>query len=237
MKIKLLGTSDGYPTKERKCSCSVITINGKHYIIDAGLSLYTELIQNDYMPEDVKGIFITHMHGDHASGLVEYVDFMVWGRRKTNPAIFVPTIQGKLAIETLAYAMDGGREVNLNTYKEGVVFEDENIKVTAFRTTHGPATFGFFVEGDGKKVYFTGDLAGDLHDLPELVFSENLDLVICESAHNCLPKVADKFNAMTTKQVVINHLAAGHSFGEFEECKPMINKTFTMAFDGMEINL
>lgn len=237
MKIKLIGTSHGFPEKDRFCSCSVVTVNGCHYVVDAGVSLYSMLLHNDYVCEDVKGVFITHMHGDHASGLVEMVNLMSWGKREVRPEIFVPTVAGKLAIQMLSDAMDYAREVEMKVYSDGVVFEDENVKVTAYRTGHGVATFGFLIEAEGKRVYFSGDMKSDISDMPEFVYNEKTNLVICESAHNCMPKIADKFNAMKTDRIVINHIAPKHSIAEFEEAKPLVNKPFDLASDGMEIEI
>lgn len=237
MKIQLLGTSHGLPEKDRFCSCSVVTVNGKHYVIDAGISLYSALIHNDCNPEDVSGIFITHMHGDHSSGLVEYVDLMSWTKKDLKAEIFVPTLLGKLAVETLAYAMDLAREVDLKVYTEGLVFKDENVTVTAFKTKHNAASHGFLLEAEGKRVYFTGDMVKDISDCPEFVYNENTDLIICESAHNRLPDISEKLNSMKTKKIIINHIAPRHSISEFDECKPLMNKPFELAFDGMTVNI
>ena len=234
MKITFIGTSDGYPEADRYCSCTVVTVNGKHYVIDAGVSLYSALLHSGLQPRDTAAIFITHMHGDHASGLVEFVDLMAWGNRdKLNTDIFVPTVRGKTALLSLAYAMDEAREVEINVYKEGKVFEDENVCVTAYRTGHGAATFGFLVEAEGRSVYFTGDMRGDIIDMPEFVYNETTDLIICESAHNRLHLIADKLNAMQTDKIIINHVASGHSVDDFTQCAPLMSKPFVMAFDGM----
>lgn len=237
MKIKLIGTSHGYPEKDRYCSCNVITVNNRNYVIDAGISLYSALLHNDYSPLDTDAIFITHMHGDHASGLIEYVDLMTWGRNVPSTGIYLPTVQGKLAILALAQAMDPGREVEIKVYSEGLVYADDNIRVTAYRTNHGPATFGFLVEGEGKRVYFSGDMSRDISDMPEFVYAEKTDLVICECAHNCMPAIADKFNAMKTGRIIMNHIAPSHSIKEFEEAKPLVAKPFDLAYDGMTIEL
>lgn len=238
MKIHFLGTSDGYPEQDRYCSCTVVTVGDKLYVIDAGLALYSALMHNGYAPKDVAGIFITHMHGDHASGLVEFTDLMTWGNRDIlDPNIFVPTVQGKNAILGLTYAMDYSREVEIKVYGKGEIFNDGNVKVTAYKTEHGSACYGFLLEAEGKRVYFTGDMRGDIEDMPAFVYEENTDLIICESAHNCLPKIADKLNAMKTGKIIINHIASGHSVKEFNECKPMINKPFELAYDRMSIEL
>ena len=235
MKISFLGTSDGYPEKDRYCSCTVVTVGGKHYVIDAGLALYSALMHNDMHPKDVAAIFITHMHGDHASGLPEFVDLMVWGGRdKLEPAIYMPTVQGKIGLLAFVESMDSGREPEITVYREGHVFEDENVKVTAFRTAHTNASFGFLFEAEGKKIYFSGDFAGDFHDLPDFLFSDYTDLVVCESAHNVLYEHADKLNNFRTDKIIINHIAIGHSKSDFDTCKPLIkDKEFVFSFDGM----
>lgn len=234
MKITFLGTSDGYPEEERFCSCSVVTVNGKHYVIDAGVSLCSTLVKNKFNPGDVGAVFITHMHADHSSGLVEFIHYMSWGGRYgIDAGVFVPTHVGKHALLSLTYAMDPGRDVDLTVYKEGKVFEDENVRVTAFRTMHNEASFGFLIEAEGKKVYFSGDMRSDISDMPDFVYNDKTDLIVCESAHNRLPLISDKLNAMKTGKIVINHISSKHSQDDFNECRPLINKPFILAYDGM----
>lgn len=35
--------------------------------------------------EDIKGIFITHMHGDHTNGLISFVDLISWYFKTAGP--------------------------------------------------------------------------------------------------------------------------------------------------------
>ena len=35
--------------------------------------------------EDVKGIFITHVHGDHTNGLISFVDLISWYFKTADP--------------------------------------------------------------------------------------------------------------------------------------------------------
>ena len=76
MRITFLGTSDGYPEKERYCSCTVVTVGGKHYVIDAGVSLVSAMLKNDLDPASAAGVFITHMHGENSkSSSMAYTSF------------------------------------------------------------------------------------------------------------------------------------------------------------------
>ena len=62
MKITFVGTSHGIAEKDRYCSCTVVTVKGKHYVIDAGAPIYDLLQRYGFRFEDVAGIFITHTH-------------------------------------------------------------------------------------------------------------------------------------------------------------------------------
>ena len=45
MKLTFLGTSHGVPEKHRKCTSVLLTVQGKHYIFDAGVPQYTAVKQ------------------------------------------------------------------------------------------------------------------------------------------------------------------------------------------------
>ena len=237
MQIKFLGTSDGYPEKERYCSCTVLTVSGRHYVIDAGCSLVSEMLKNDLHPADTAGVFITHMHGDHTNGLIEYVNLAIWASRyRLKGPVYLPTEEGRSALLALARAMDTQKyDIPMHVFTEGPVFEDENVRITAHRTRHTEASFGFLVEAEGKRVYFSGDMLKDISDCPDFVYELPTDLIVCECAHNCLPRIADKLNAMQTQRLIINHIAKPHSESEFAEAKPLINKPIELAYDGMSV--
>ena len=237
MHIQFIGTSDGYPTAERYCSCTVVTVKGCHYVIDAGISLYSMLLKYKMNPSDTRAIFITHMHGDHTNGLIEYANMMTWGSGKNlNTRIFMPTKIGKIALQNMIQAQDFGREIPIDVFSEGPIYEDENVKVTAFRTRHNDNSFGFLIEGEGKRVYFTGDMSSTISEMPEFLKTEKTDAVICESAHNKLYECTDILNSLNTDKIIINHIAQKHSLDDFEKAKPVIRNNFILAFDGMEIS-
>ena len=70
MQITFLGASHGVPEANRRCSCTLIETNGRYYFIDMGVNAIDALRTRGIEVEDVKGIFITHMHGDHTNGLI-----------------------------------------------------------------------------------------------------------------------------------------------------------------------
>ena len=71
MDLLFLGTSAGVPTKARNVSATaVIEASGSHwYLVDCGEGTQHRLLHTPLSIRDLRGIFITHVHGDHCFGL------------------------------------------------------------------------------------------------------------------------------------------------------------------------
>lgn len=71
MDLQFLGTSSGVPTKARNVSATaVIEASGKSwYLVDCGEGTQHQLLHTPLSMRDLRGIFITHVHGDHCYGL------------------------------------------------------------------------------------------------------------------------------------------------------------------------
>lgn len=71
MDLLFLGTCAGVPTKGRNVSATaVIEASGKHwYLVDCGEGTQHQLLHTSLSMRELRGIFITHVHGDHCFGL------------------------------------------------------------------------------------------------------------------------------------------------------------------------
>lgn len=209
MKLYFLGTSHGVPEKDRFCSGTLIETGDKYYIIDCGFPVINQLKKNDLDINRVAGVFITHMHADHTMGLPHYMDLLKWYYKESDPEFYLAEEEGIAAYDAFLNYVVGGRALKCDFVKEGVFFEDENVRITAFATRHCQPrpSFAFLVEAEGKRVFFTGDLKGDLSDMPEFARTEHTDALICEAAHNRLNKVADQLYALPTDMLIINHIS------------------------------
>ena len=71
MDLQVLGTSAGVPTKARNVTgTAVIEATGSHwYLIDCGEATQHQLLHTSLSMHDLRGVFITHVHGDHCFGL------------------------------------------------------------------------------------------------------------------------------------------------------------------------
>jgi len=102
---------------------------------------------------------------------------------------------------------------DLKQYEEGLVYEDELIRVTAFKTKHLDRSYGFLIEAEGKRVVFSGDLASDLSDYPKVLTEEDNDVAIVEAAHPRLnkPENIAILEKTRTRHYLINHYSSARN--------------------------
>ena len=82
-----LGTAAG-PTlrPDRAQSSNLLTVNGMHYVIDAGDGVARRLAQAGVDVQEIGLIFITHHHDDHTAGLGTLMS-LAWFRQRTKPIL------------------------------------------------------------------------------------------------------------------------------------------------------
>lgn len=245
MKITFVGTSHGIAEKDRFCSCTVVTVKGKHYVIDAGAPIYDLLQRYGFKFEDVAGIFITHTHSDHMIGLLGLFDalntFNEFSHIKINA--YTPDLDRYNKIkEYFNYYPDYNR-LTFNKYENGLFFDDGNVKIYSIPTKHIEGSHSFILEAEGKKIGFSGDLHYELIDYPaKFTGEEKLDLVVMEAAHQTYSEnyVYEILSKTNTKKMIINHiytvrnpLEVMSKFGE----KVSDKFDFLVSYDGLVIDL
>lgn len=245
MELTFLGTSHGKPEKDRYHTCTLLTVQGKHYLIDAGAPVFDLFERNGLQFSDIAGCFITHSHIDHIAGLPVLASSLSSPRRYFDVGfpVLVPDIEHYLAMFEF---WSGKRELfgrlDFKQYGDGSIFADERIRVTAIPTGHYPGSHAFLIEAEGKRILFTGDLLKDLSDYPTEITeaTEPLDLVVTEAAHQIYaePYVAAVLQKSRTRQMLIHHVA------EHRNPPNVIRATLRalpfsadIAYDGMKISL
>ena len=245
MKITFLGTSHGKPEKNRFCTSTVITVAGKHYIIDAGAPIMDLLQRYEFAFEDIAGIFITHTHLDHIAGLPLFTQAMNSPLRYFDISIpaFIPEAERCHEMFRFIYgAPEFKGRVHYQVYEEGRIFEDEHVRITSIRTQHNECSYAFVIEAEGKRVVFTGDLRKDLSDYPAVILESEkpLDLVVMEAAHQLYDQdyVGNVLKNSRTQRMLIHHVAEHRNP---LSCIQSTIEKFTfpaeVAYDGMTVEL
>lgn len=247
MKITFFGTSHGKPEPHRRCSCTMITLeNGNRYFVDMGSSPIDDMVSRGIPLNSVKAVWITHMHGDHTNGLLQLIELSEWAFPDTVSTVLLPEQSGidALLAWNAATREDGGSpdRIVFGTIHEGVTYEDDSLRVTAFVTHHclPLASYAFLVEGDGKRVLFTGDLNGanPEKDFPVQCAQEQpLDLAICEAVHFDPMRYIPIFRACQLRRVILNHYASYRLSSICELIKAAAPLRVSLATDDLEVTV
>jgi len=248
MRIIFAGSSHGYPEPNRRCSSILLEVNKTYYFIDMGSHSVETLANLGIHPDKVKACFVTHMHGDHTNGIIPFVDLCSWKYTNANPGFYLPGDTEK-SVNAIKSWIDCNnvkmRELNFGRVDDNFVYEDENIRISAFRTMHIAESFSYILEAEGKRVYFSGDLAhpsklnNPTQDMPVEEFDKGLDLAVLEFAHFNAP---DKYYELlkdrkNIKKVCLNHYATERMASGFELIKMLPEQKIVFATDGLEFDL
>ncbi len=178
--IVFLGTGTPVPSPERQGPSLAIIVNGRPYLVDAGVGVVRQA-NAAYLAGigalKVDGLtlaFITHLHSDHTMGLPDLI-FTPWDAgKKIVPLELYGSTGVKAMADNLLKAWEQdiqirihgleaedptGYKVNAHEIKPGLVYQDANVKVTAFPVEHGnwQEAYGYRFETPNKTIVISGD--------------------------------------------------------------------------------
>lgn len=212
MKIDFLGTSHGVPAPDRYCQSILVEIGERGYLIDAGAPVTDLLTRRGIDFARIKGVFITHMHGDHVNGLVHFLNLSSWYYKDVDLDVYLPdpaaVEQYQALLQMLHHRpIDFGR-IRLHAYTAGAVFDDGVLSVKAIPTAHleNGLAYGFLLRGEGHSIRITGDMQKSLEDFPVWDPQEKVELLITECAH-CKPEVLlERIEAYPAPRAAVTHV-------------------------------
>lgn len=183
-KVVMLGTGNPQPDPNRRGPGVAIVVNEQPYIVDAGEGIWRASGAASLRfggsiaglaPTNLSRLFITHLHSDHTVGLPGLIllpwiegridPLLVWGPPGTEDMVenILAAYSSDTAIRRFGplQANDSGwRAVGHDVPESGLVYEDENVKVEAYRVVHGTISvaFAFRFTTPDKVVVVSGDV-------------------------------------------------------------------------------
>jgi len=175
LKVILLGTMGGPSFSADRLGIGTLIVAGPEVLLfDAGRGVTTGLSRANVNPADVTKVFLTCLHSDHVISLPELLLFpwasqgravplRVWG--PTGTRAMMQHLQEAFSFDIHIrrdvdekFPADGIKAVATDI-REGVVYQQNNVKVIAFLVDHAPVVpaFGYRIEYQGHSVVLSGD--------------------------------------------------------------------------------
>lgn len=255
MRIVLLGTGAALADPDRCQSSILVTLDsGRNFLFDCGEGATRQMVKANVDPADVDWVFLTHLHHDHICGFPFFAisgwifdrrgPIRVLGPRGTRHFVDSLFENGAFRVDFLARSAYPLRQRNLEAMRPevrevqpGVVWQDDDIKVTAAWVEHIPREicecFGVRIEAAGKVLAFSGDtapceamveLARDadllIHEctFPEAFIEHRRKSGVGTFAHTSPTELG-----LIARRAGVKSLVATH-FGHFDSLSPVIKR-------------
>lgn len=197
LKVTLLGTGSPIPVMERFGPSALVEAGSEKVLVDCGRGASLRLWQLHTPLGAVTAVFLTHLHSDHIVGIPDLWltgwlpppfghrtgALQMWGPVGTKD--LMANLQKAFAADIRFRTADGippqGVAILAHDIAQGVVYEKNGVKITAFEVDHATArpAFGYRIEYGGRSVVFSGDTRVSENLIR---FSKGADLLVHEVA-------------------------------------------------------
>lgn len=247
MKLTVVGSGDAFGSGGRLQTCYHVASPDEEFLIDCGATAIIGLQRLGLDPDRISTIFISHLHGDHFSGLVWFLLHAHYITKRTRPL----TITGPAGIaERFAAAADalfpGTSAIERRFEMQFIEYADKtplsvgSVQVTPFEVRHpsGAPPYALRLECAGKTLSFSGDTMWVDNLLPA---ANEADLFIAEcfsfdelpGYHMNWQVIARNLAALSAKRVMLTHMNADMLARSVEIDDPRV----IVAEDGLAIDI
>jgi ribonuclease Z len=173
MRVTLLGTGTPFPNTKRFGSAILVEVAGKKLLFDCGRGVVIRLTQGGASPNEIDGLFLTHLHSDHVVGIPD-LWLPGWFLGRSRPLrIWGPAGTSSMVKHLArAFAFDSrirqaapdplpakGVEIDAKEIEQGETYNDGLARVSAFLVDHGTVkpAFGYRIDSADHSVVISGD--------------------------------------------------------------------------------
>ena len=204
------GSRSPLPSPGRAETCILISAGEDLFVVDVGDGSNDNLRSWNINFRNIEAVLITHLHSDHIADLPGlHQNAWVVGERSSKLKVFGPegVDQFTQGIE-MAYAHDyvfrnehhgdaiaslefAGFDTSVIDLNNPVIFDNGELKITAFRVVHEPIepALGFKFEYKGRSIVITGDTS---YTQSVIDNSMNADVLFHEAQANHMLAIMEK---------------------------------------------
>ncbi len=147
MKLQFLGTGAGVPSRGRNVTSIILNMMNERksiWMFDCGEATQHQILQTTIKPRRIEKIFITHLHGDHIFGLPGLLSSRSFQGGSEKVTLYGPKgIRSFLEVTLAVSASRLQYPLEIVEIEEGLIFEDNQVKVETRLLDHGIPSFGF----------------------------------------------------------------------------------------------
>lgn len=247
MKLTVVGSGDAFGSGGRLQTCYHVAAPEEEFLIDCGATAIIGMQRLGLDPDRVGTIFISHLHGDHFSGLVWLLLHAHYISKRTKPL----TITGPVGIaERFARAADalfpGSSTIERRFEMRFLEYADKtplvvgSVQVTPFEVRHpsGAPPYALRLECAGKVLSFSGDTMWVDNLVPA---ADGADLFIAEcfsfdelpGYHMNWQVITRNLPSLNAKRVMLTHMNTGMlaRAGEIDDPRVIV------AEDGLSLDI
>jgi ribonuclease Z len=235
-RVTLLGTGVPTPRADRFGPSTLIEAGSRKLLIDAGRGTTIRLNQIGVPMGEIDVLLLTHYHSDHTSGIP---DLWLTGwlqshfARRTTPFHVIGPTGARTLMSGLEMAYRRDIEIRLADEQlppegvaviveefdqDGVVFDQDGVRVLAFEVDHGAAitpAYGYRVEYDGRVAVISGDTR---YNENVIRYGEGADLLI----HEVAIVRPELMSVPFTQRIMAHHTTAREAGMVFSRTRPKL---------------
>lgn len=164
--ITFLGSGDAFGSGGRLQTCILVDRGEDKFLLDCGASSQIAMRKYQINPNEISTIFISHLHGDHFSGIPFFILDAQMISKRTAPLTIVGPIGIKQRILNAMEVLFPGSSkteqkftVTIRELKAGGSDDINSLHITSYPVSHpsGSPSTALRVEAAGKVIAYTGD--------------------------------------------------------------------------------
>jgi ribonuclease BN (tRNA processing enzyme) len=251
MKLTILGSGTGIPTKERSAAGYVITINEKNYVFDSGPGTIRRLCEAGIDPVSINHFFYTHLHLDHIADLfpILFANKNVFRNRSRAPIHLYGPKGFRNFYLTMAQAVEN--QILADNYRIYLrELSDERLEfsgwhITTCHVNHSKHSLAYRIDvANGGSLVYSGDtdVSENLIKLAHQCHVFILDCAFAEGLKkkgHLIPSEAGKMAATANcKKLILTHLYPPvDEDGILKTCQHFFDGEIIIAEDLMKIEI
>lgn len=163
MKVTLLGTGGTIPTLRRSLPSVALQRDGEIFLFDCGEGTQVQIIRASLSPGKIAAIFISHLHGDHVTGLPGLLMTIMHQSREKPLSIFGPPgLKEYINLIRKCFGFNPPYALDIHELKEGTFLTGDGFSMKAVFVDHRPHTLSFSLVEDPRPGRFFPEKAVEL---------------------------------------------------------------------------